>query len=386
MHVLKNKKIIILTHVFTTVPAEDLKKYILESDADELLYIGHPLFFVKGRPGSTLEWYKNKKLIKLIKHKNRKLPSIISYLRDFSFSLYWIFKTGSTWDIIVALDNLNTITGLVLKFLGKVDKVVYYTIDFIPQRFTNKFLNDVYHYLDKISVSQADLTWNISPRIAQGREKVRGLLRKEYTKQITSPVGIWNERIPIRQFNKINSHCLVYAGGLVPHQGVQLVLDAVPIVIKKIKNFQFLIIGIGEYEPELKSKVKVLKIEKYAKFLGYKEKLEDVEEILVKCGVAVAMYSPKDDKWSTFADPSKIKTYLACGLPVITTNVTYIGKELEKNNCGVVINYEANNLANTIIAIMNHPSRHKNMRKNALKLADKFNWNRIFTEAFQKVL
>jgi len=386
MQNLKGKKIIILSHIFTTVPAEDLKKYVLEQGSDELLYIGHPLLFVNGRPGSTFAWYRNKKLIKFIQYKNRDLPSTITYICDFFISFFWIARTGQKWDIMVALDNLNTITGLSLKLFGRVNKVIYYTIDFVPQRFSNRLLNDFYHYLDKLSVAYADLTWNISPRIAEGREKVRGLQKKKYTKQMIVPIGIWNERIPKNTFTKINPHHLVYAGGLVPHQGVQIVIDTVPLVTKKIKDFQFLIIGIGAYEQELRSKVKKLKIEKNVKFLGYKEKLEEVEAILSKCGLAVAMYSPKDDIWSAYADPSKIKTYLACGLPVVTTNVTYFGKEIEKNECGVVIKYDAKILARTIISIMNNTVQHKKMRENALKLAEKFNWNKIFSEGFERVL
>ncbi len=377
------KNVIILSHLYTTVPVRDLEEYFLHKKVENLLFIAHPLFYQKDRPGAFFSLYHKGKIIKQGSLPQVYLPSILQYLKDTLLTLYWVILTGRKWDLIVSLDNLNTIAAILLRKIGKVKKVIYYTIDFVPVRFQNTLLNDVYHYLDQVCLTHADSTWNVSPRIAEGREKVRGLLQSVYNKQITVPIGIWFDRIARKKFSEIEKHVIVYAGGLAEHQGVQLVLDALPQIVAKIPDIKFKIIGIGNYEATLKQKVKKLKLSKYVEFLGYKETHQEVEEILSSCGLAMAMYSEKLDKWSYYADPSKIKTYLAAGLPVLTTSLTHIAKDLASHHCGKVIAYNKDDLATAVCTLLSNPRQHSEMRKNAVNFAKEFDWNSVFDRALK---
>jgi len=379
-----NKKVIILSHILTTVPAYDLKEYFL-NQKQELVFIGHPLFYKEGRPGSFFESYKNGELIKKIQLKNKKIPSIISYVKDFFLTIYWILKTGQKYDLIICLDNLNALSGLFLKKIGVVKKVVYYTIDFTPQRFTSKILNNFYHYIDKICVKNCDSTWNVSPRMEEGREKIRGLKKEIYNKQLVVPVGIWFDRLKRKSFEEIDKSTIIYAGGLAEHQGVQVVLEAIPEIVKEISNFKFKIIGLGSYEINLKNNIKELGIEKYIDFIGYIEKHDDVESELSKCSLGMAMYNKEVAKWSYYADPSKIKSYLSAGLPAITTDVTYIGDDLEKNRCGFVIEYDSKILAKKVIELLSNQDLLKEYRENAIKFAKNLDWNNIFDKALEQL-
>lgn len=382
---LKDKEIIILAHILTTVPAQDLKEYFLQLKVKRLLYIGHPLFYVEGRPGPVFELYESGKLKKKIQYKNRKLPSLIQYIKDVLLTLYWVFLAGGKWDLIISLDNLNTFSGLILRWLRKIKKVIYYTIDFVPKRFDNILINKIYHSLEKFAVLHADSTWILTDRVAEGRESMLGMDRKVYNRQLIVPIGIWFDRIKRKDIKEVDSHILVYAGGLVPHQGVQLVLDAVPLIVKEIPDFKFKIIGMGTYESELKKQAKKLKLDKYVQFLGYLEKHEEVEEILSSCGAAVAMYSEELAQWSYYADPSKVKTYLATGLPVVTTSLTQISEELTKRKCGVVAAYTKESFARAVISIMKSPKTFKEMRKNAIQYGSEFEWNTVLTYALNQL-
>lgn len=386
MQSLKNQNVILLSHILTTVPAYDLEKYFIQRKINRLLFIGHPLYYKKGRPGSFYRYYEKGKLVEQVSMPNLNLFSFILYLKDFLLTIIWILKLHSRWDIAICLDNLNTLDALLLKRISVIKKVIYYTIDFVPQRFNNKYFNNFYHYIDKLCLSRSDMTWNISPRIADGRQTVRSLQKSIYTKQITVPVGVWLDRIPKNTFEKRQKDTIVYAGGLLPHQGIQLVIQALPYVIKRIPSVTFKVIGIGSYEEDLKRMVTNLNIEKHVEFLGYFEKHEDVEKILCTCDIAVAMYSKKLDKWSYYADPSKIKTYLACGLPIITTSLTYLAAILEKQNCAIVVNYDKKDLAKAIITLLSDTGMQKLYRENALKYIKKLDWNIIFDQALDASL
>lgn len=379
MKITKESKVCILAHVLTTVPAEDLKEYLLQKKVSLLAFIGHPLIYKEGRPGSFFKIYTKGKETKYLQHKNIKCRSIFSYVKDFILSLYWIIKTGKKWDVVVALDNLNALTAIVLKRLGYADKVVYYTIDYVPVRFKNKILNSIYHRIDEYCVSASDLTWNVSPRIIEGRNKKE----KDFNdKQITVPIGVWLKKIQKMNNEKREGNSLVYAGGLSKHQGIQLVIKSLKKVLIKVPGVKLYIIGLGDYEQKLKNLVKRLKLKNSVIFLGYFEKHEEVVKFLSQCTVGLAMYSKKNSRWSYYADPSKIKSYLASGLPVITTNLTHISDDIIKYRCGLISKYNSKDLSRALISILHNNSLLKEYSQNATSYSKSYDWNHVFDNAF----
>jgi len=179
--------VVIATHVYTTGPAQDLKDYLNGEKIDNLMFIGHPLFFDKKLKGSGYEKYRKGKLTKENYSPIKKTPAIFSYLKDIWLTIKWVIQTGRKWDLFVGSDNLNALSGIVLKRLGHVKKVIYYVIDYNPSRFENKTLNYIYHKIDQFCVRHADETWNLSPRMEWGRKKYfgNGLLR-------SYSVSLWN--------------------------------------------------------------------------------------------------------------------------------------------------------------------------------------------------
>lgn len=103
---------------------------------------------------------------------NRKSGFYIGkYLRDLFIIIQAVFLKKEKYDLFIGVDSLNCLGGLFLKKLGKVRKVIFYSIDFVPIRFDNKFLNRTYHAIENYCVTHSDEVWNVSPRIAEGREK-----------------------------------------------------------------------------------------------------------------------------------------------------------------------------------------------------------------------
>jgi len=166
-------------------------------------------------------------------------------------------------------------------------------------------------------------------------------------------------------------------GHLLEKQGVQLVLDAIPEILKKIPDFKFKIIGTGSYEDTLREKVKELSIEKYVYFLGKIEKNEDLENEIAKSCVAIAPYIEKLDTWTKYADPGKVKTYLACGIPVLLTDVPWNAREIERLECGKVITGEPKNIAENVIMLMNGDVNQE-LRNNAIEYSKGFDYKKVF--------
>lgn len=378
---MKNKKIIIATHVYATGPAQDLREYFLKCKIEKLLFIGHPLFFDKKLKSSGYEIYEKGELKKENYKKLKKIPEPIAYLKDIFLNIFWVIKTGKKWNLYVGSDNLNAFSGIILKKLGGVEKVIYYVIDYNPKRFENKILNKIYHWIDQFCVKYADETWNLSPRMTQARKKYFNFSGGN---QKTVPIGVWFDRFERLDFSQIEKHTLVFMGYILEKQGVQYVLDAIPDIIKEIPDFKFLVIGDGGYLENLKKQTIKLKIEKFVEFTGYIEKHSDVEKILAKCACAIAMYEKYDKSgnlsFTYFADPGKIKAYLAGGLPILLSDVPHNAREIEEKRCGFVVEQNKESIAKSVVAILKDEEKLKEYRKNAINYAKEFNWEKIFGE------
>ena len=229
---ISNKKIVIATHYLVYGAPQALREYLINKNIKELLFIGHPLKTDESK--SYQEINQNGVPTYNAASTLRTRISIFNYAIEFLLTLYWVLSKKTQYDLYIGVDPLNACAGVLLKKMRRIKKLVYYTIDYVPERFSNKYLNDFYHWLDKLCLSNADETWNVSPRIAEGREKVRGLKKSVYKKQKVVPIGIWFDRIKRLPFEKIKKHQLLFIGHLLEKQGVQIVLEAIPTIIKPL--------------------------------------------------------------------------------------------------------------------------------------------------------
>lgn len=381
-----NKSIIISTHVYSWGPAQDLRDYLVKNKIKKVIFIGHPLFLDPKLQGSGYELYCDGKKIQEYYGKIKKSPLLMSLLHDLFFTIFWTLRFGKKWDVFFGSDNLNAMAGVILKKSGLVKTVIYYVMDYNPQRFENKILNYAYHWIDRFCVKYSDETWNVSPRMSMARKKYFNFTAPN---QKTVPVGMWFKRIKRLNFSDIEKQTLVYLGHVIKKQGIQHIIGAVPLIIKKIPNFKFVIIGGGDYMNTLKKQTEKLRVTKYILFLGYIKDNTEIENLLTKCALAVAPYEREIEgliSYTYFADPGKIKLYLAAGLPVIMTDVPYNAKDLVKNQCAKIVELNDKDITKAILDLMTNDKRLDEYRINAVKYASKFDWDLIFESNLKRIL
>ena len=379
-----NKKIIIATHYLVYGASQALREYLINNKIKKLIFIAHPLKIDETQ--SYVENIINGKVQNEQKTRLKSKIPVFNYLLETYLTLRWALKEKEKFDLFVGVDCLNAFTGIILKKLNKVKKVIFYTIDYVPKRFDYQILNNIYHWVGKFCVKNADEVWNVSPRIAEGREKIRGLKQNIYNKQKVVPIGVWFDRVRRLPFDKIEKHQLLFVGHLLEKQGVQLVLDSTPEIIKSIPDFHFLIIGGGEYEETLKKKTSDLGIEKYVTFTGWIKDRSKLDQIMADSALAIAMYDKEKDRFTYYADPTKLKDYLSAGLPVLLTDVPHNAKEIQKRNCGLIVKPDSRSIANAVIDLIKNEEKLKQYRENAANYAKQFDWNIIFRENLERVL
>ncbi len=374
------KKFVVAEHNSDDVgPGVVLVQYLNKKSSESVYHLYHPNLYIKRgySRSSNLVTYKHGKKVEHKKAFFFRLPEIALYIKDFFYTLWWIGIHGEKIDVFVGMGDLNAITGIVLKYMGKVDKVVYYVIDYIPERFNNCIINSIYHWVEQFSAQHADVTWNLSPRMIQAREHK---WKRKFPHQYILPHGLVFDKKKIIPFSKIHKRELMYMGHLNKGQGISLILESLPEIRKKIPDIQFTLIGTGNDEAELKTMVYKLQLENTVHFLGSIPDNEEMERRLSMGALGVALYQPGNG-YSYYSDPGKIKHYLSVGLPIVMTGIPAVAEDIKKRHCGVIIPYEKKACIQAIIKYFSENSM-KLFKTNAIEFAQQFDWDVLFNNAF----
>ena len=371
------KNFLIIAHKYLPHPDDDLVSYLNQNKTSNVLHIKHSFPDSLDRK-SCYTWYKKGKAYEEKCSKDYYgWPEWLLYLKELFFTLVWTLRTREKWDFCIGMDGLSAIFGQFLKFLGKARSLIYWNIDFVPKgRFKSNWKNSIYHKINKVAVLQADQLWDLSPRMKEAREEFMGIKPHDYKEYKIVPYGVWTERIEKYNYNDCEKNTLVFMGHLLPKQGVDVVIKKIGEIVKVVPNFSFKIIGDGRERDNLVALAKKLKITKYCKFMGRLESKFMEKEIGKSC-VAIAPYIKSLDIWTYYADPGKVKTYLACGVPVLLTDVPWNAQQIEEKQCGFIIQDMGTDLVEKLKALMN-PKINQKYRNNAINYSKNFNYENIF--------
>lgn len=389
MNNLPSKKIVVVTHSLVYSASQALRDFLREHACGDLLYISHPLPNIEkgGLERSYCEISRGKKIRFSQKSFFRFnfLPLTIFY--EFCLTLFWVVKEQKTYDLFIGVDNINALCGLLLKKIGRTKKVVYYTIDYFPTRFSNKQLNSLYHAIDKLCVKYSDETWNVSEKMIYAREKTNSMQFSQYPRQYTVPIGIWYKKVERLPFNKVKMNKIVFVGHLVAHMGVDLIIKSIPLIQEKIPTLSVDIIGGGEELDNLNRLAKKMKVASCVHFWGWVKDRTKLETIMKSSSIGLAPFNTTilDEKVKN-ADPGKIKDYMLLGMPVVMTNAVSASEELRKNKCAYIISYTKKSFSNAIIALLLDKKLLQEYRKNVLKYIKQFDYETIYKKNLARVL
>lgn len=383
----KNQDKVLITSHFYYYPFDNagtsvnLVNFLLPQ-VKKIVHIEHPLP-ESPHPYSYLAIYEHGEKVLHKKIRNLTKPLIIKYVYDILLTQVFILMSFSKFNLAVAGENLSFISTWPFRKIGLIKKLIYYSVDYVPQRFQNNILNQIYHLIDRFSCQQADYNWVVSQEQIKMRKDYK--VNSKLNKFSVVPIGYRDNEIKFLPMNKINTNQIIYSGGFRKITGSMLILDALPLIIKQHPKIKLLMIGGGPEEKSLKEKVRDLKIEKYVRFIKFIINHKKLTKILSSSAIGLAPYMPDPKSWSNFSDPSKIKLYLACGLPVITTRVTTMADIVDKNKVGLIIKYSPEELSKAIIFLISNKKRLDNYRKNALKFSKEYDVDKIFQKAISEV-
>lgn len=376
-------RIVIVAHKYLPQPDDDLVAYLNGRRTETVLHIYHSFPDATDRR-SFFQLYQTGELKQQGQTKDyRAWPEPLIYLKELFFTLYWTVRLGGRWDQYIGMDGLCVLFGNLLRLSRRVRRTTFWAIDFVPSdRFKSRFKNIVYARINRHSCLSTDEMWDLSPRMAHARERYHHIPRNLYRNHKVVPYGLWLARLRHRSYDDCEKRAIVFMGHLLEKQGVQLVLQAMPRVLEQVPDARFKIIGDGSYRSELQRLARHYGVEECCDFLGKIPSLQGVEEEIAKSAVAVAPYVRALDTWTAYADPGKVKTYLACGVPVLLTDVPWNADEIVKHGCGLIVSEDPLDIAESLINLL-RPEVNRRMREACLRYARGFDWASIFDSAVQ---
>lgn len=313
--------------------------------------------------------------------------TIVSFkVRDFLSVLHLGLTSQEKFNLFIGLESINALAGVLLKKLGRVATVAYYVSDFSPYRYPKKWFNDLYLWLDRLAASNCDFIWDVSSAMHPARIKA-GLDSKKSAPCLRVPNALFPEQIRPQPLKKIIPYTIVYMGTLDIDNGSDVAIEALPLVLKKFPQTRLHIIGSGDpaFPRRLKRLASKLKVRKDVKFHGFIGDPEKLSKTLSQFYLAVAPYRDVQESFRFYGDSTKIRAYFSVGLPVITTYVPPIGKEIVKAEAGVVVKDNPLALARAIIKFFSDKKVYQKYRRAAIAFAKKNTWENSYGHALKRM-
>ncbi len=340
----------------------------------------HTRCYDKGR----LLWQKSIKNI----HCMRKSLFTLTFI----FSVYFISILKAVrgfrkkFDIYIGISCFSACVGVLLKRLKITKYLIYYSIDYYP--LPKKFNVDtiairLFRLMDRFCVLNSDVVWSITSRITEERVRASGVSKESY-QVINVPLCFDDNLLRFKPIEQVQPHILGFVGIISPTQGLQLVVEALPDLVREIPDIKVRIIGSGPYLDELKEMLHKKSLTKHVIFHGFIKEEGEVMDILSTTAIGIAPWTTSQADYSKYADPGKPKLYAFCGLPTILTNSPEIAQKIHLRKAGISINYNRKEFVNAVLTILKSTDSLEEYRRNARLFAEECTSSRVFSNAWKE--
>jgi glycosyltransferase involved in cell wall biosynthesis len=214
----------------------------------------------------------------------------------------------------------------------------------------NDWLKDYYERMNR----EAEIVWNIPALKDEPSEEELAFARQALA----------------------GKEVVTYVGSIKKIKGIDVVFQAIPLVLQRYPEVKFLFIGnLQEDKLDIETRIKSLGIEESVilkDFMPYSSMLA----FLKMSTVALAVLQFRRNHLAGAGNCRKIFTYMQSGLPIVVSNVGSIGEFVDKNNIGISVTNDS--VSETAITICKYLSNKKLAREHGSNgrslFEEKYNW------------
>ena len=226
----------------------------------------------------------------------------------------------------------------------------------------------------KIEKRYNSKTLQNSSKVLVMNEHTKELVEKYYNIK-KEKISIVPNGVELKQFeSKLKrKRQIIFSGVMYEHRGLDILMKAVPIIIKKISDIQIVLVGNGPELENIKKIVKDTNIESNITFLGWVEH-EKIPKILKESIIGIGPLRSSDVTKNAL--PIKILEYMAASLPIVAKNGTIPSDILIDGENGFSIQ-NSTDLAEKIIKLLENKKMLEKFGENSKKMVEKFDWKNI---------
>lgn len=374
------KTILLVSHVSET-PGGPLEKFYAYLKNKNTIYkITHPILLTtKQKSSIDLE----------TKNFTFKIPPFLQYTLEGVYTLviwYKHFKTAPKIDLAICFDSLAYFHTYLFKKLLRIDTIVYYNVDYSKKRFSNLFMNTIYHAITKFSYNTCDYFFSFSNKFIEENDPARKYASKHFFLKPTVDLASIDKTV------KKIPKSLVYAGAL--DYGTT---DFIPMLeaLKRLKEegIVFRLDVYSKINPEnpIPGIVKKFNLEKNVFFQGIVNNSILMQKILPKYLIGVAPYATASNAKSpdhAFMNKDltgRLVEYIGAGLPVVSTRITKEFRMIDDNKIGfsVITTQEWYHAIKTLLIDQDIYNTYSH---NAFIFAKNYDTDTLLTPVFRKIL
>lgn len=368
----------IATNGLVDGPAQALREHLVREGARRVVTMAHPLL----REGDTRHEIRVDEPGREPRVRRVALPFRPPYTYPLDLLVPPWPPAVDAW---LGFNGLAAARGLAARALGRASSVTYWCVDFVPERFGPGRITAAYDAVDRLCCSRADLRVELSDAAREGRDRRHAAAAASFAPVQIVPMGAWLDRVPTIAQDAIAAPRVVYMGHLVERQGVVTLIEALALLARRGTPVAAEIVGRGELEGRLRAEAARAGLGESVRFHGFVPDHRDLERILATGSIAVAPYATAGDSFTRFADPGKLKAYLAAGLPILTTSVPPNGAELAAEGGAEIVDDDPRSLADAIERLLSAPEVWAARRERALAMARRYDWPSVLAPALRRL-
>lgn len=306
-------------------------------------------------------------------------PPLFAYFFQALQYLWLILISEKKYDYIIAEDSLLACCSIILRFLGKSRKVIFYShgIDFT--RFSHSFANWLYQRLDRFSATHSDFDWFLSQNMIPIR-KQQGVSPK---RMFWIPSSLPIKSLPRKK--SVHNYKLVFLGVLNDKNGVGILPEVIEELRKEIPDVTLDVMGEGDMKEALAEEIRRLKLTRHIHLLGNLQ-FHKFKNLLTYYRAGIVTYKYSTNNLIPTSDSMKLRVYLTAGLPVVITKGFVFSDEVTKHHLGFSVEYDVKDFATKLLKILTDEALSDKFRANALDYSKKMDITNIYNSTFSTIL
>ena len=164
---------------------------------------------------------------------------------------------------------------------------------------------------------------------------------------------------------------ILFHGSLSRHQGVDLVIQAMPSIVAQVPSVEFHIYGSGSEKENLKKLVQDLGMEKHVLF-NKEVELQEIPQIVANADVGVV--AKRADSFGNLAYSTKILEFMSQGIPVVLSRTKIDQFYFDDTVARFFTSGDVTELVEALVTVLTNAELNQSLRTNATKLVARSNW------------